>query len=173
MDKCIDDASFQCPQCASLRTIPKHLVEQTTESPPSAIGIKFAADVLKRERQLVLILREYVTSYVQATIITSEKHDALRDALLQLTVTLKPTTGPPSIIRVDPAPGFQALVEDRILHEHNIAVEIGRHKNLNKNPVAERAVQEVENEIARSHSHKPVSAVDLALICDRVNSKLQ
>ena len=91
MDQVIDDLSISCSQCAALRTIPNHLVEQTSECPPYAVGVNFAADVLKRERQLILILRELVTSYTQATLIPNEKHEALRDGLLQLMVILKPT----------------------------------------------------------------------------------
>ena len=140
MDQVIDDLSYKCAQCAALRTIPNHFVEQTTECPPYAIGMNFASDVLKRERQLILILREYISSYTQAVIIPNEKHDSLRDALLQLVGILKPVSGPPSVIRVDPAPGFQALIDDTFLNQHNVVLEIGQHKNKNKNPVAERAV---------------------------------
>ena len=137
MDQVIDDLSFKCAQCAALRTIPNHFVEQTTECPPYALGMNFATDILKRERQLILILREYVSSYTQAIIVPDEKHDSLRDALLQLVGVLKPVSGPPSVVRVDPAPGFQALKNDKVLDKHNIVLEIGRHKNDNKNPVAE------------------------------------
>ena len=52
-------------------------------------------------------------------------------------------------MRVDPALGFQALTDDNFLQEHHIVIEIGRHKNINKNPVAERAVQEFEEEIGK------------------------
>ncbi len=41
------------------------------------------------------------------------------------------------LIRVDTAPGLQALVKDPILAKHGIQLEIGQCKNPNKNPVAE------------------------------------
>ena len=173
MDQVIDDLSVNCSQCAALRTIPNHLMEQTTECPPYAIGMNFAADVLKRERQLIFVIREQVTSYTQAIIIPNERHEALRDALIQLMVVLKPANGPPSIVRVDPAPGFQALVDDYFLQEHNIVVEVGRHKNINKNPVAERAIQEFEEEISKLCPTGQVSTVNIALICDRMNCKIR
>jgi len=173
MDKVIDDLSVNCSQCAALRTIPNHLMEQTLECPPYAIGINFATDVLKRERQLILILREQVTSYTQAVTIPSEKHESLRDGLIQLMVVLKPTNGPPSIVRVDPAPGFQALINDPFLQEHNIVIEVGRHKNPNKNPVAERAVHEFEEEISKLCPTGQISPVNIALICERINRKIR
>ena len=173
MDQVIEEVSNSCPQCAALRTVPNHLVEQSTEPPPYAIGMSFAADVLKRERQLILISREYVTSYTQAIIVPNEKHDTLRDAIIQLILVLKPVTGPPSIVRVDPAPGFQALTDDPFLQEHNISLEVGRHKNPNKNPVGERAVQEFEEEISKLCPSQQVSPVNIAIICDRLNRKLR
>ena len=66
IDQVIDDVSINCSECAALRSIPKHLVEQSTESPPYAIGLTYAGDVVRRERQMIFILREYVTSYIQA-----------------------------------------------------------------------------------------------------------
>ena len=45
------------------------------------------------------------------------------------------------------APEFVPLVDDSLLREHHICVEIGRVKNINKNPVAEKAIQELEGEI--------------------------
>ena len=62
LDSVVDAVSLNCAECASLRTIPNQLVEQTTESPPYAIGINFASDVLRRERQCILIVREYPKS---------------------------------------------------------------------------------------------------------------
>ena len=54
---------------------------------------------------------------------------------------MRPLDGPLAVVRTDPAPCFLALENDSVLHEHRIALEIGRVKNRNKNPVAEKAVQ--------------------------------
>ena len=48
--------------------------------------MSFAADVLKQNRQLVLVLRETVSSYTTACIIDNEKHETLRDALVHLSL---------------------------------------------------------------------------------------
>ena len=54
-----------------------------------------------------------------------------------------------AVIRTDPTPGFTALINDKLLHRHRITLEVGRAKNPNKNPVAEKAVQELECELLR------------------------
>ena len=173
IDQVIDDISDKCSECAALRSIPNHLIEQSTESPPYAIGITYAGDVLRREKQMIFILREYVTSYIQAIVVQDEKHDSLRSAIILLVSPLQPASGPTSVVRVDPAPGFRALRDDEILLRHGIAIEMGREKNPNKNPVAERAVQEFEIEVAKYHSAKVLSPVDIMTICTRINHKIR
>jgi hypothetical protein len=49
---------------------------------------------------------------------------------------IHPIHGPPSVIRVDPAPAFVALRDDEQLKQANIVLDIGRVKNSNKSPVA-------------------------------------
>ena len=93
--------------CMSLLKLPQTLIEQSTTHLPDAIGVSFAADVIKRSRQLKFVIRE--------TVVESERHDALRDCIVRLCVEFRPLDGPPAVIRVDPAPGFIALVEDQTL----------------------------------------------------------
>ena len=106
--------------------------------------MSFAADVLRRERQLILVVRETITSYSRAQIVDSEKRDCLREALIMLCSDLQPLEGPYAVIRTDAAPGFVSLVGDALLQKYHFSIEIGRVKKINKNPVAERAIQELE-----------------------------
>ena len=82
-------------------------------------------------------------------LIENEKHESLRDALIRLCVELIPLDGPPAVNRTDPAPGCQALVADKLLAKQGIVLVLGRVKNTNKNPVAEKAVRELEEELLR------------------------
>ena len=82
-----------------------------------------------------------------AQIIPNEKSDTLRDTLLQLCMDLHPLEGPNAVIQVDPAPG--AIRDDETLDHFRISIEVGRVKNPTKNPVAEKAISELENE----HTH--------------------
>ena len=112
------------------------------------VGISYAADVIKREKQLILVLRECVTSYTASCLIDDERRDTLRDSLVKLCIGLRPLDGPPAcFIRTDPAPGFAALVKDALLSTYRLTIELGRVKNVNKNLVAEKAVCELEHEL--------------------------
>ena len=141
MDKAIERITDGCHHCASLIRCPHTTVEQSTTPSPETVGVPFAADVIKRNRQLILVLRECITSFTTTALIQDERHQSLRDALVRLCIELRPLDGPPAVIRTDPAPGFKALVNDPLLHSHRLSIEIGRVKNNNKNPMAERAIQ--------------------------------
>jgi hypothetical protein len=174
MDRAIDRISSTCHVCASLKGTTRQRIEQSTCDPPDGVGISFAADIMKRARQLVLVVRECVTSYTVTCLIPSERHEDLRDALVSLCVELRPLDGPAAVIRTDPAPGFRALVEDEILHKQHIHIEVGRVKNVNKNPVADKAIQELEHEILRQHPRNDkLSPRDLAVITARLNARLR
>ena len=99
--------------------------------PPAAVGISFAADVLKRNKQLILTVCETVSSFTTSCIIEDERRDKLRAALIRLCLELRPVSGPCALVRVDPAPGFAALANDKELRRHKITIEVGRVKNAN------------------------------------------
>ena len=103
----------------------------------------FAADVIRRERRLILVIRESVSSLTVTSFIEDERKETLRDTLTRLCVVLLPLDGPFTVIQADPTPGFAALHNDPLLSQHRIAVDVGRAKDANKNTVAERAVQEL------------------------------
>ena len=108
--------------------------------------------------------RETVSSYTLNTLIQSEKHEDLRNALIVLCFQLCSLHDGGATVRVDPAPGFCALATDPFLLSHGITLEIGRVKNSNKNPVAERAIDELGLEpLNLSRGGGPVSDVTLAL----------
>ena len=75
---------------------------------------------------------------------------------------------------MDPAPGFQALKNDPILLKYGITINIGPPKNINKNPVAERAIQELEIELLKQDpSGSPVNTSSLAIATNRLNSRIR
>ena len=125
LDKAIDTASRSCHQCASLRDTPHTTIPQSTGNPPEVVGISYAADVIKREKQLILVLRECVTSDTASCLIDDERRDTLRDSLVKLCIGLRKLDGPPAVIRTDPAPGFAALVKDALLSTYRLTIELG------------------------------------------------
>ena len=174
MSTSITRVSASCHTCASLQKFPNALVRQSSEDPPEVVGVSFAADIIKRSRQLVLLLRECTTSYTVSCIVPDEKSDTLRDALARLVVGLHPLDGPKAVIRVDPAPCFVSLRNTNALQHLGVSVEVGRVKNANKNPVAEKAVQELEEELLRQEpSGGPVNELGLAVATARLNSRIR
>ncbi|VDI14922.1 Hypothetical predicted protein [Mytilus galloprovincialis] len=174
MPKAAEQASDSCHTCASLTRFPKSLVEQSSEDPPDLVGISYVADVLKRNRQLILVVRETVTWYTSTCFIKDEKLGSLRDGLIHLLIPLKPLNGPSVVVRVDPAPGFCPLCDDSYLKQLNISIEIGRVKTQNKNPVANKAIAELEDELLRKErSHSHLSENTLVIATTRLNSRLR
>ncbi|OWF35978.1 hypothetical protein KP79_PYT26060 [Mizuhopecten yessoensis] len=107
-------------------------------------------------------------------LIEDEKHQSLRDGLLQLCVNLHPLDGPMAVIRTDPAPGFKSLVNDVTLAKYRLSVELGRAKTVNKNPVAEKAIQELETGILRQDPLcRAVTPIILSLATARLNTRIR
>ncbi|KAJ8346823.1 hypothetical protein SKAU_G00282240 [Synaphobranchus kaupii] len=174
LDKAVERVSDGCHSCAALRRSPGAKVEQSTSPPPDAVGVSFAADVLKRSRQVILVLRETVTSFTSTLLISDERHETLRDALVQLCIQMRPMDGPLAVVRTDPAPGFKALVGDGFLHQHRVTLELGHAKNPNKNPVAEKAIQEPTSELLRLDLlGGAVTPLTLAVATAALNSRIR
>ena len=76
-DKAIETLTSSCHHCQSLKAIPRHPQPQSSSDPPATIRVSFAADIVKRYRQLILVLRETVSSYTLTSLIESEKHEHL------------------------------------------------------------------------------------------------
>ena len=122
-------------------------MKQGTFPVSNAIGKVFSCDVIRRERQKILVLLDSFSSFMIAQIIPNEKHESLREAIIQLSANYKHPDG--SIINVDNAPGFQSLKEDAVLKSIGIDINFGRIKNKNQNACVDKGIQELENEIKR------------------------
>ena len=176
IDSALRTTNDNCHTCFSLKKVDhaSPSVPALTSDPPPVIGLSFDGDVLRREKQFILVLRESVTSFTLACIIDSEDHLELRNGLIRLCVGLIPLDGPSASIRTDPAPGFRKLVQDHILSQHRIVIEPGRVKNINKNPIAERSVQELEDEILKlDRDRSTVTNAQLAVAVANLNSRLR
>lgn len=111
----------------------------------------FAVDVFRCKCQFVLVVWEYVTSFTMACLIRMSGKRHLERPLPD-NVTA-PLDGPFSVVWTDlPWPGCAALVGDEWLAKHRVVIEVGNAKNVNKNLVAERVIQEVQAEVLRLES---------------------
>ena len=172
LDEAVQEPSAHCHECVSFVRLPKSLVEQsTTPPPPSALRL-FSADILRRDQLYILVVRESVTSYTWAKLVTDEGATSIRDALIELCAGMVPSTGPPAIIKADCASAFRSLSpNDAQLLAYNIVIELGREKNPNKNPIADKAIQELEHELLREPLHERLSQAKLAGVIARLNAR--
>ena len=65
MDKELQMISQNCHTCSSLARLPHKPHPSSTSNPPVSLGTNFAADIVKCNRQLILLLRETVSSYTR------------------------------------------------------------------------------------------------------------
>ena len=174
MDEAITRVSEGCEMCAAMKKVPRSLVEQTSEKPPESIGFTFACDVVRREGQKIFILRETVTSNTTAQIVNNETAASLGDAVVSSVSKFRPSNSSAAIVRVDAASAFQSLFQKLDLSQHNISIDIGRFKNKNKNPVIDRAIQELIRELhILNPIGGPISAVTLDLAVAAMNSRIR
>ena len=104
--------------------------------------------------------------------IKDEKAETLKDALMILLSHYK--TMKTVQIRVDNQSGFYSLKDDKTLEKLNIQIIPGDSKNVNKNPVAERAVREIGDEILKiQSSDKEITTSILAQATMAVNNKIR
>ena len=158
-----------CHTYASLLSFPPSLICQCPDDPTEVVEFSFAADVINRPRQSILVLRKCTTSFTASCLIQDERHDTLRHALASVVICLHPLDGPRAIVSVDPAPGFASMGNNDSLKHLNVTIEVARVKNKDKNPVAEKATRELEEELIRQEPVvRPVEEVCLAIATYRL-----
>lgn len=81
MNKAIDSFTAACSQCSALKKGKHFSNEQNTSDPPENIGSKFAADDVKQEKQLIIMMWECFSSYTTSLIIENKKTETLRLAI--------------------------------------------------------------------------------------------
>ena len=138
-----------CHTCQALRTLPRELHQQSSTDKPVMPCRSFAADVVKRNNQKLFVIRDTFSSFTLASILQDETSGSLKEALFESISSLRPNPQTAISIRVDNAPGFYALRNDRDFTSFHIGLDFGRVKNKNKNPVVDKCIRELISEILR------------------------
>ena len=169
--KVIESVTNNCEVCNSLKVIPREMFDETSSPSSHAPGEKLAADVICRKKQKILVVRDCLTSFTSATFISDESSLEYKNALILCCLPLKFGQ---STVRVDCAPALRKLAKDITLNHHGIILDLGNPKNANKNPVAEKANQELEKELLKvDPSGNPISAVMLLQAVCVLNSRIR
>ena len=72
------------------------------------------------------------------------------------------------------APGFRFLSDKDALAPYHLVIELGSEKNINKNPVAERAIQELRTEATKlDPMGGPLTNTALTIALDPLNSRIR
>ena len=164
----------KCDTCQSLKTVPRELHLQSSIDYPITPCKSFAADILRRYRQKIFVIRDSFSSYTHAELISAEDQINLRISLIRSVSILRPSPQTCVIVRTDNAPGFFALKNDLMLKKMNIEIDYGRRHNRNKNPVIDKGIRELISEMLRMNPEGgQVSSMDLSYSVNQLNSRIR
>jgi len=141
----IDLVYQECFQCKVQAQLPKIDKQHNSCVDVTHPGQYFHADVIRREKQKIFIIRDQFSSLTAATLIQTEQHNDLKSALITLTTPIR--LAPDITVRTDAATGFQAITKDAELKDIGINIDLSDTLNKNSNAVADRACSEIETEI--------------------------
>ena len=172
----IEEISTNCSVCATLKQLPTELFSESTTI-NETFGSNFSADVVKRDGQKILLVREKLSQFTVTCFVADETADSLRDGLISNIIEMIPASG--AVVQVDAAPAFQTLKTESdskgsLLQKLGIKVDLGRTLNKNKNPVAENAIKEFHKECLRLNpSGGPLSEINRAMITKNMNERIR
>ena len=163
-----------CHTCASLEKVPAQFIQQSTSAPPDKIGRWFSTDIIKREAQLILLVRENVSSLTEGVMVTAETSQSLRDGLMIAMSRFRAPSGAEVKVRADGGKGFEGLQNDPALTRLHIKLEIGEAKNINHNPISERANSDFHTELCKlKPAGGKINETELSLILANMNSRIR
>ena len=174
LDKAVTDYVQSCMSCAAKRD--KKHVEQPMSSvePPKFFGEHFASDIIQRNKQKILLLRETATSHTWAKLIQNEKTTTLLEGFRHLFAQVRPPNAArPSTCRVDNAPALQSISMNEKLADIGVDFDLGNKANKNSNPVAEKANKEMHAAIVSTvpNTAKKITEAQLQSAVALMNSK--
>ena len=165
-----------CHTCLSLKQLPKELFPETTGD-IIGFGSHFACDVMVRNTQKILLIREKLTQFTRAQILQNETAENILSAIVVMIADMIPEYG--TVIRTDNAPQFQKLSSlssdpDSWLHKFNIRIDLGETFNHNKNPIAENLVKECHKEINKAgYTNDILDDFQLTQVIRNINSHVR
>ena len=174
LDKQLDLLYENCYRCAVVQQLPKEIIPNETKTEAAHPHSHFHADVIRRAKQYILMLRDHFSSFQDAILIKSEKADDLRDGIVMLTTAVRK---PSKIyITVDNSPGFNSLItnKDKALEKLMIQLIGTDCINKNANAMADKGCKELEEELKRLDPEgKQISISTLKLAIVNLNSRLR
>ena len=172
----IDEVSDSCQACLSMKQLPKEMFSESTGD-IEGFGTNFSADVIERNSQQILIVREKLSSFTFTQFLPNQKADSLRQALISLILEFVPASG--TIVQVDCATAWAHLATesetvDSELKKLKIKIDLGRHLNKNKNPVSDNACKEFHKEVLRLKPEgSALTDIERAIVTSNMNQRIR
>ena len=169
----LDELYKNCYTCLISQKQPVFSTSNQTVTQADHPHRHFHADVIRRERQHILLVTDNFSTFSTAMLINSEKADDLKAALILLTSNIRHPG--PIHISTDCAPRFASLTKgDKQLQDLNITMSTRDELNKNYNAVVDHACQELEGEIRKLLPEGgPISQSQLSAATLALNSKLR
>ena len=84
----IDKLYEECFFCSTQKKIPEN-IHHATKTEAKVPGTNFHCDVIRRQSQKILIIRDHCSSLTAAKIIKSESHKELKNGIIDLVMLMK------------------------------------------------------------------------------------
>ena len=172
----ISEVVDNCHTCLSLKELPKELFPETTGQ-IQGFGSHFACDIMVRNSQKILWIREKLTQFTGAKILEQDTGDETLKAIVMLIADMVPEYG--SVVRTDNASTFQKINSsvdkgDSWLNKFNIKLELGETFNQNHNPIAENLIKEAHKEVNKAgYTSNQMDELQLSLVVKNINSRIR
>lgn len=167
----IDKLLEECHLCQSLKNAPN--VKTTDLSPePTHPGTHMNIDVMKRNRQNIVVNVDIFSNYVTSCIMPSESKTDMKQAIIQLVTPIRHSGNVQ--VKTDKASAFKSLKEDTDLQRINITITNTLHFNKNANCEVDKAIQELQHELIKLvDPSDQITSTDLARATTILNSRLR
>ena len=131
LEKQLDLLYKNCYKCSIIQKLPKVTIANDSKTPANIPHTYFHADIIRRAKQYILIIKDHFTSFHDAMLLNSEKAEDLKLGLTMLTSAIRK---PGKInITVDNSPGFTALMSRKDKDLQNLMITLVKTDEINKN----------------------------------------
>ena len=164
----------QCFTCQSVQKLKPSTVFAPPASPAHP-GTHLQADVIRHEKQLILVTTDLFSNFTTSCFIPSEQKQDLLNGLIQATTPVR--RADTVSIRTDRAPALQALAKNpdpdmKKAGLHIILPDTSHNKNANAK--VDKIIQELQTEIKKiSPLPRPLSNADLATATSSLNNRIR
>merc|ERR1712020_588526 len=175
LDDLVHKCVRACYNCAATRDEQHIQAPMSSVTPPETFGLQFATDVIDREKQKILTLRETATSHTWAKLIQNETAEELESGLRCLFALVGPSNATRlRTCRTDNAKSFISLFKNKTLIDIGVTIDLSNAQNKNGNPVAEKNNREVQNAILSvTPAGGQISELELSKAISALNAKLR